>query len=83
MSNPIAPLDSLDLETVTGGTNSVRCSGTSDPLLNQLTGLANTIKDIGNASKASGFSSTDIMMLGLLMSQRNNSVVYVRRPYWW
>ncbi len=81
MSKPIAPLDTLALETVTGGVTAL-CSG-GNSLLNQLNGLASTIQQIGNASKSSGFSNTDILMLGLLLSQQNRATVVVRPRYWW
>jgi hypothetical protein len=80
------PIDLHALETVTGGTTlTSRCAGGSSDLLNQLTGLANTIKDIGSAAKSTGFSNTDMLMLGLLLSQQNRAQVnvFVRRPYWW
>ena len=83
------PIDSLDvhaLETVTGGTTlSSRCAGGGSDLINQITTLANSIKDIGCAAKSTGFSTTDMLMLGLLLSQQNRAQVnvFVRRPYWW
>ncbi len=81
MSKPIDSIDALALETVTGGaTVSSRCS-TSDTLLNQLTSLASTIKDIGTATK--GFSSTDMLMLGLLLAQRRQVNVVVGPRYYW
>ena len=80
------PIDLHMLETVTGGTTlSSRCTGGSSDLLNQLTSLASTIKDIGGAAKATGFSNTDMLMLGLLLAQQNRAQVnvFVRRPYYW
>jgi hypothetical protein len=88
MSNLLTPLDVHLLEAVTGGTSTPtktagtpRSTGTSD-LTDTLTALSNTIKDIGNAAKTSGFSTTEILMLGLMLNQSRNSVVFVRHPYW-
>jgi hypothetical protein len=92
MSNLLTPVDSQSLETVTGGATTTTSSATtttrtrsasSDPLLETLNTLSQTIKDIGNAAQKSGFSTTEILMLGLLMNQNRGSVnVFVRRPFW-
>lgn len=91
MSNLLTPVDNHALETVTGGastttsstTTSTRTrSGSSDQLLQQLTQLSQTIKDIGSAAQKSGFSTTEILMLGMLMNQNRSVNVFVRRPYW-
>lgn len=88
MSNLLTPLDVHLLAAVTGGTSTPtktastpRSTGTSD-LTDTLTALSNTIKDIGNAAKTSGFSTTEILMLGLMLNQSRNSVGFVRHPYW-
>ena len=86
MSNLLTPVDRHVLEAVTGGatTASPRSSSSSDDqLLQTLTDISNTIKDLNNAAGKSGFSTTEILMLGLLMSQNRGQVnVFVRRPYW-
>jgi hypothetical protein len=87
MSNLLTPVDHHVLEAVTGGATaapSPRSSSSSDDqLLQTLTDISNTIKDLSNASSKSGFSTTEILMLGLLMSQSRGQVnVFVRRPYW-
>jgi hypothetical protein len=94
MSNLLTPVDLESLETVTGGATTTststtttssrtRSAGSSDQLLQTLTSLSQTIKDIGNAANKSGFSTTEILMLGLLLNQNRGSVnVFVRRPYW-
>jgi hypothetical protein len=92
MSNLLTPLDNHALETVTGGATTTtsstttstrtRSGGSNDQLLQQLTQLSQTIKDIGSAAQKSGFSTTDILMLGLLMNQNRSVNVFVRRPYW-
>jgi hypothetical protein len=90
MSNLLTPLDVHLLAAVTGGsststktatTGTPRTTGTTD-LTDTLTALSNTIKDIGNAANKSGFSTTEILMLGLMLNQSRNSVVFVRHPYW-
>lgn len=84
MSSLLTPVDLHALEAVTGGASVAQsCSTSSDPLLQTLTTLSNTIKDIGNTANKTGFSTTEVLMLGLLMQQRNpQQVVFVRRPYW-
>jgi hypothetical protein len=80
MSNLLIPVDSQALEAVTGGASS-RCSP-SDPVLKNLTDLSNTLKSVGCASKKTGFSITEILMLGLLMNRNGPQVnVFVRRHY--
>jgi hypothetical protein len=82
MSNLIMPVEPRVLEAVFGGA-SPRCSGSSpDQVLQTLTSLSNTLKDIGNTANSSGFSMTEVMMLGLIMNQRSQVNVFVRRPYW-
>lgn len=89
MSNLLTPVDLHLLAAVTGGTStstktastSTLTSGSSD-LTQTLTALSNTIKDIGNAANKSGFSTTEVLMLGLLLNQSRNPVVFVRHPYW-
>ncbi|HEU4726993.1 MAG TPA: hypothetical protein VFT22_03870 [Kofleriaceae bacterium] len=87
MSNPLTPVDALVLEAVTGGASTAstqRCtsSSSSDQLLQTLTSLSSTIKDIGNTANRTGFSTTEVLMLGLLMNQRSQVNVFVRRPFW-
>ena len=81
MSNSITPIDLYTLATVTGGGSQAH-SRASDDLLNTLNSLSGTLQKIGSASKSSGFSTTEILMLGLMLNQSRNQVVFVRRPYW-
>jgi hypothetical protein len=91
MSNLLTPVDIHSLETVTGGassststtttTSSRTRSGSSDSLLQQLTTLSNTIKEIGTTAQKTGFSTTEVLMLGLLINQNRSVNVFVRRPY--
>jgi hypothetical protein len=89
----MTPVDPRTLEAVTGGTtttpttpttpSTARCSSSSsDQLLQNLTSLSSAIKDIGTAANSSGFSTTEVLMLGLLMNQNRSVNVFVRRPYW-
>jgi hypothetical protein len=83
MSNLLTPVDSQMLEAVTGGGSTPRGGGSADDLLQTLTSLSNTIKDLGTNANRAGFSGPEMLMLGLLMSQRNSQVnVFVRRPFW-
>jgi hypothetical protein len=82
MPSSITSVDLRALEVVTGGAATSHCS-TSNNLLQTLTTLSSTLKDIGGASRSSGFSTTEILMLGLLMNQNRGPInVFVRRPYW-
>jgi hypothetical protein len=86
MSNLLIPVEPQILEAVTGGTTtrtpaSSACT-TNNTLLQTLNSLSSTLSNIGTASKQSGFSTTDILMLGLLMSQNRQVNVFVRRPFW-
>jgi phage-related minor tail protein len=86
MSNLLTPVDPHVLEAVTGGTTTTPRSSSSsnDQLLQTLTGIASTIKDLGNTANKSGFSMTEVLMLGLLMNQNRGGQVdvFVRRPHW-
>ena len=89
MSNLITPVEPQILEAVTGGTgtasrapSSSSSSSSNDQLLQTLTSISNTIKDLNNTSSKTGFSTTEILMLGLLMNQRSQVNVFVRRPFW-
>ena len=77
------------LDTVTGGTstrNAYCGGGSSNVLLNQLSALADSVKDITN--KTSGFSSSQFLLFAVLaMANRNNGgggvVYYAGPPRWW
>ena len=81
MPNLLTP---VDLEAVTGGAAVAPRSTTSssDSLLQTLTTLQSTIQNIGNTAHSTGFSTTDVLLLGLLLSQRSSVNVFVRRPFW-
>ena len=85
MSNLLTP---VDLEAVTGGaatapSTTSGSSSSTDSLLQQLTSLQNTIQNIGNTANKTGFSTTDVLLLGLLLSQQRPQAVFVHRPFWW
>lgn len=71
-------IDLSQLETVSGGKSH------GDPVLNQLSSLATSIKDL--TAKTSGFSSSQMLLLGLLFLRNNapahTNVVYVSRNRW-
>jgi hypothetical protein len=79
-------LTPVDLEAVTAGTPVARSpsssSSSTDSLLQQLTSLQTTLQNIGNTAKQTGFSTTDVLLLGLLLSQQRQTV-FVHRPGWW
>ena len=84
MSNLLTSVDLQILEAVTGGaaaTATARCAS-NDQLLQTLTSLSSTIKDIGNTANKTGFSTTEVLMLGILMNQNRQVNVFVRRPFW-
>jgi hypothetical protein len=85
MSNLLMPVEPQILEAVTGGTTVAPRTGssTNDQILATLTSLSSTISNLGNTSTShGGFSMTEALMLGLLMSQRSQVNVFVRRPFW-
>lgn len=85
MSNLLTPVEAQILEAVTGGAAvTPRCSSSSsDQVLATLNSLSSTLGNLGNnTNNNGGFSMTEAMMLGLLMSQRSQVNVFVRRPFW-
>jgi len=85
MSNLLTPLEAQILEAVTGGTTTTpHCTSSSnDQVLATLTNLSSTLGNLGNNNNnRGGFSMAEAMMLGLLMSQRSQVNVIVRRPFW-
>lgn len=82
MSNLLISVEPNVLEAVLGGAAvTSRCSTNNDQLLQTLNSLSTSIQNIGNTSNQTGLSTTQVLMLGLLMNQ-NRSVVFVRRPFW-
>jgi hypothetical protein len=75
-------IDLNQLDAVSGGKHH---GSSGDPVLSQLSSLASGIKDL--TAKTSGFSSSQMLLLGLLFMQRNQApqtnVVYVSRGRWW
>jgi len=87
MSNLPTPVDLESLDAVTGGTTTApatatsRCAG-SDQLLQTLTSLSSTLQNLGSNNNHGGLTNTELLMFGLLMSQRSSVNVFVRRPFW-
>jgi hypothetical protein len=84
MSNLLTPVD-LEAVTAAGAvvpSPSPSSSTSTDSLLQTLTSLQTTIQNIGNTANKTGFSTTDVLLLGLLMSQQRQTV-FVHRPFWW
>ncbi len=82
MSKPDLELVTIDLATLT----TVTGGKSGDPLINDLSYLASSIKDL--TKQTSGFSSSSMLLLCMLALQRNNNaaqtiVVYVQRPRYW
>jgi hypothetical protein len=92
MSNLLTPVETQILEAVTGGTAATP-RGTATPrsssgsssnyqILATLTSLQSTLSNLSNTNNNGGFTMTEALMLGLLMSQRSQVNVFVRRPFW-
>lgn len=77
--NALVPIDSKNLDLVTGGRSSSRSSNI-DSLLGTLNSLTSTINDI--KKKTSGLGQTEMLMLCFLAMQRSRGVdfVYASRP---
>jgi hypothetical protein len=90
MSNLLTPVETQILEAVTGGTavaprtpRTSSSSSSSDQILATLTSLQSTLSNLSNNNNNNGgFTMTEALMLGLLMSQRSQVNVFVRRPFW-
>jgi hypothetical protein len=89
MSNLPMPVDleAIDLATVTAAATITPSASAStgtgtDSLLQTLNSLETTIQNIGNTANKTGFSTTDVLLLGMLLSQRPQTV-FVHRPFWW
>jgi hypothetical protein len=78
MSNLLLPVEDQLLASVTGGATIARGSS-NHQLMSTLSTLQTTLANQNTHS--GGFNATEAIMLGMMMSQRNN-VVVVRRPFW-
>jgi hypothetical protein len=84
MSTPLTSIDPNALATVTGGGGRPSKGGSGiDGLLDQLSSMAGSIKDI--KKKTSGFGQTEMLMLCMLAIQNRPqaNVVYVGRRRSW
>lgn len=77
----LSAIDPTALATVTGGTG----SSDTGPLLNQLTGLLDSIKKIRNVGQQNGINPQEMMLFMMLLQQRNQqSQVTIAAPApWW
>lgn len=91
MSNTISTLESVDLESVTGG-KAVKGgsygSSSNSELTTALTGLQSQIKDLSKPAQSSAFGGTNLMLFAMLAMNRpaassQTNVVYVRRRGCW
>jgi hypothetical protein len=86
MSNLSTPeptaLDASNLETVTGGAAvATRCANSD--LTQTLSTLQSTISNLSTNNTNNGsLTMPEVMMFGMMMSQRSQVNVFVRRPYW-
>jgi hypothetical protein len=87
MSNLFTPVEIHLLAAVTGGAGTrstktanapTQSTGSSDDLVKTLTALSDTIKDIGKVANKTGFSTTEVLMLGLILNQNRGYNVLVR-----
>jgi hypothetical protein len=88
MSNLLTPIDVHLLAVVTGGSSTSTSTKTAsvpstitsngNDLVNTLNALSTTIKDIGKAANKGGFSTTEVLMLGMMLNQSRGPVVFVR-----
>jgi hypothetical protein len=79
-------IDSLDLQLVTGGAYPIgqiekgSGSGSNDQLLQTLTGIQSSLKDLGKNQNQGPFSGTNgllfVTMLALSRNNSSNTVVY-------
>jgi hypothetical protein len=96
MSNLLTSVETQILEAVTGGTTAAatqRPTGTATPrptagsssndqILATLNSLSTTLANLGKNTNNGGFTMTEALMFGMLMSQRSQVNVIVRRPFW-
>ena len=74
-------IDPTALAQVTGGTGASAATG---PLLNQLTGILDSIKSIRNVSQQNGINPQEMMLFMMLMNQRNQQQApQVQVAPWW
>jgi hypothetical protein len=87
MSNLLTPVEVHLLAAVTGGARTSTktanaplstSTGSSDDLVKTLTALSDTIKDIGKVANKTGFSTTEVLMLGMILNQNRGYNVFVR-----
>lgn len=84
MSNELQTIDLAALAQVSGGANSTTSSSTgatNDQILTALNGILDSIKNLGQPSNQ-GLNQQEMLMLMLVMSQRNQAqVAYAPSPW--
>lgn len=74
--NALVPIDSLTLDSVTGGGSHSKSGTGIDGLLGQLNSLTSSLNDI--KTKTNGLGSSEMLLLCMLaMQNRSSNVVYV------
>lgn len=77
MSKPKDELPSIDptaLATVSGGASS------TNPLITQLNGILDSVKEIKNVGNANGINPTEMMLFMMLMQRQNQQTVTIAAP---
>lgn len=85
MSKPSQELQTIDpaaLAQVSGGTTVTTSSATNDQILTALNGILTSIQGLGQPSSG-GFNQAEMLMLMMIMQQRNGQVVSAGSPWGW
>jgi hypothetical protein len=77
-------IDPAALAQVSGGTTVTTSSATNDQVLTALTGIINSIQSLTqNQGTSGGFNQQEMLMLMMIMQQRNAQPVTVTSNPWW
>jgi len=89
MSNSFSSIDPTTLNSVTGGKTvkgtSASSSSSNEALVNQLSGLQSSLKDLSSQKPQSTLGNTNTMLLFCALAAsrpQQTNVVYVRRGRW-
>lgn len=83
MSNSTDQLQTIDLAAlsqVSGGA-AAPAGATNDQILTALTGIIDSIKSLAGQPNAGGFNQQEMLMLMMIMNQRNQQAAPA--PAWW
>ena len=86
MSKPTQELQTIDpaaLAQVSGGTTVSTSTASSDQILTALNGILTSIQGLGQPSNSGGFNQAEMLMLMMIMQQRNQTVVSAGTPWGW